>query len=590
MGLRWINEQDLKAIRAQADIVDIMSRYLSLSKKGKNYEALCPFHDDHDPSLSISTDKQIFKCFVCGAGGDVFGFVQKIENISFPEAVAKVAEMIGYPLAMPTSAYKPKADPNQSYYDILQAYISYMQYELKSEAGMLALDYFHRRKLNEDVLYRFEIGYAPDIQASQKYFDAKQYDAKTLKELGLIQNGHALFHDRFVIPIHDANGHPIGFTARKLTNTGDEPKYINSPQTKLYEKGHVIFNYHRAKTFAHKAHRVILVEGAMDVLAFEKADIHESIACLGTACTTEQLELIQRLRVPVTICYDGDSAGQNATYKFGKKALAQNMEIVVVQNHTNKDPDEIFDQGGKAELSAFVSRTISFIDFLFDYLLTKYNLDNYEDRKAYAQEIFEAIEKMANSFEKETYLAQLKQKTGFDFHTMVKQPVQPKRKKQRSMPIHLTQPMSGRDIAERAIVNCILLSKSACQRFRDEIGFFKDPKCQKLSLYIYDVYRTYDRLDMDQLMAQITDEEIRSFLMQIWNDPYRKTAFDQAYFNDSMKKIKLCTLQERIDAINAKIKTVADPIEKAKLSVDKQRLLHEQGRISYGNEKQNESI
>ena len=104
MGLRWINEQDLKAIRAQADIVDIMSRYLSLSKKGKNYEALCPFHDDHDPSLSISTDKQIFKCFVCGAGGDVFGFVQKIENISFPEAVAKVAEMIGYPLAMPTSA------------------------------------------------------------------------------------------------------------------------------------------------------------------------------------------------------------------------------------------------------------------------------------------------------------------------------------------------------------------------------------------------------------------------------------------------------------------------------------------------------
>ena len=163
MGLRWINEQDLKAIRAQADIVDIMSRYLSLSKKGKNYEALCPFHDDHDPSLSISTDKQIFKCFVCGAGGDVFGFVQKIENISFPEAVAKVAEMIGYPLAMPTSAYKPKADPNQSYYDILQAYISYMQYELKSEAGMLALDYLHRRKLNEDVLYRFEIDFLPQV-------------------------------------------------------------------------------------------------------------------------------------------------------------------------------------------------------------------------------------------------------------------------------------------------------------------------------------------------------------------------------------------------------------------------------------------
>lgn len=579
--MSWIREEDLKAIRAQADIVDIMSRYLSLSKKGKNYEALCPFHDDHDPSLSISTDKQIFKCFVCGAGGDVFGFVQKIENISFPEAVAKVAEMIGYPLAMPKDAFVPKVDPLKSYHDIMQAYISYMQYELKSEAGSFAMDYLHKRKINEDILTRFEIGFAPDADASKRYFEAKKYDKRVLKELGLMNGDRVVFHNRFVIPIHDAKGNPIGFTARKLTNAGDDPKYINSPQTKLYEKGQVVFNYHRAKVFAHKAHRAILVEGAMDVLAFEKADIHESIACLGTACTKEQLGLIKALRVPVTICYDGDRAGQDATYKFGKMAVQAQIEVVVVKNTTNKDPDEIFDAGGKEELSNFVLRTISFVDFLFDYLLTKYNLDNYEDRKAYGQELFEAIDRLANSFEKDTYLARLKEKTGFDFQKS--QVPQPKKKeKQRFFPMHISRPMPGRDQAERAMLNCILLSKSACQRFRDEIGFFKDSRIQKLSLYCYDIYRSKDRLDMDTMMARINEEELRSFLMQMWNDPYRIKTFDEMFFEDSMNKMKSCALQEQIDALNAKIKTVADPIAKAKLSIEKQRLLHEQGRISYG--------
>ena len=150
--MSWIKEEDMRAIRQQADIVDIMSNYLTLEKKGKNYRAICPFHDDHDPSLSISTDKQIFKCFVCGTGGNVFTFVQKIEEISFPEAVAKVAQMIGYPLEISTNGFEPKPNVNQPYYDVMNDYIAYTQYELNAATGMACLEYCHRRNINEDII------------------------------------------------------------------------------------------------------------------------------------------------------------------------------------------------------------------------------------------------------------------------------------------------------------------------------------------------------------------------------------------------------------------------------------------------------
>ena len=181
--MSWIREEDMRAIRQQADIVDVMSHYLSLNKKGKNYVAVCPFHDDHDPSLSISTDKQIFKCFVCGTGGDVFGFVQKIENISFPEAVVKVAEMIGYPLHVDLSI-EQKVPEEQPYFDVLESYIRFCAYELQSEEGLVCQEYLQKRQINEDIRNRFQIGYAPASERSLNFFRAKRYSEDYLNRKG----------------------------------------------------------------------------------------------------------------------------------------------------------------------------------------------------------------------------------------------------------------------------------------------------------------------------------------------------------------------------------------------------------------------
>lgn len=570
--MSWIREEDMRAIRQQADIVDVLSHYLSLSKKGKNYMAVCPFHDDHDPSLSISTDKQIFKCFVCGTGGNVFTFVQKIENISFPEAVAKVAEMIGYPLHIEAPVLQP-AKEEQPYYDLMQSYIQFCAYELQSEEGLKCMEYLQRRHIHEDIRKRFEIGYAPFDEQSLNYFRAKHYKAQQLIDTGLAHEGgtgiRATFFNRLMIPIHDDQGHPVGFTARKLSDADGGPKYINTAQTKIYEKGNLIFNYHRAKNFARKNERVILVEGAMDVLAFEKADIHESIACLGTACTKAQILLIRALRVPVIVCYDGDRAGQDATYKFCALALENNLSLQIVRNPTEKDPDEIFEQAGARGLNDLVQKTISVAEFYLDYLSRKYDLENYEDRRKFVEIMEACIRKTCTDFEKNTYYARIKTMTGFDLALNEKPQIQTQKKARCMQPMYVNRPRDGREQAEQGCLNMILLSKEAALRFKEEIGFFKDERCNQLSYYCYDLYRHQNRIDFDELISQIDEEEVRNFLLDLLADPCRISTFDEKYFLDSMDKIRECTYQERIDLINHKIMQTIDPQEKLDLARQK---------------------
>lgn len=588
--MSWISEDDIKAIRQQADIVDVMSRYITLEKKGKDYKAICPFHDDHDPSLSISTDKQIFKCFVCGTGGNVFTFVQKIENISFLEAVCKVAELIHYPLHMDTSQFQPKDDENQPLYDCVQSYIRFLTYELQSENGESVKRYLSQRKINEDIIKRFEIGYAPESSRSVKYLKAKGFNEQILTDTGLIRthnlDTYAVFDNRLMIPIHDENGNPVGFTARRLNEDKDVAKYINTSETKIYHKGHLIFNYHRAKEFAKKNKRCILVEGAMDVIAFEKADIHESIACLGTACTKEQITLLKRLNVPLVVCYDGDRAGKAATYKLGKLAVDYGLNFSIVKNTTGKDPDEIFNELGKDELYLSVHKTVSFVEFLFDYLPNQYDLDNYEDKKKFTSEMQSFIEKTCTDFEKADYYSRIRDLTGFDLsHQSANIPAPKKESRNNAAVVRNIEPLkNGRTLAEHGVLWMILNSKLAADQFKDQIGFFQDPVCEELSLYCYDMYRNMDHIDFDVLMSYIEKEDVRNLLVSLMENPFHVDGYNEDFFNDSLMKIKECTLQAQIDNLNDQIKNVQDPMLKISLASKKQELIIQRNEILHRKE------
>ena len=412
-----LSEDKINEIRSHSDIVEVVSKYIPLSKKGKNHVGVCPFHDDRDPSLTVSQDKQIFKCFACGAGGNVFHFVSRYENISFVESVVEVAKLSNIQI---DDIEVTKNQPNQHlvpYYKLNQSFIEYTNYMLMSSAHTEILQYLHKRGIKDELIKIFEIGYNPSNDALYHYLKAKKFTDEEMIEANLVrltnQGIHDVFTSRITIPIHDKYGNPIAFTARR-TIENDEAKYINTTQTPCYTKGNVIFNYHRALPIAKKCGRVLLVEGAMDTIAFYKASIENVVATLGTACTKEQLKLLKEMHVKIDVCYDGDDAGINATYKFGKMASENGLEFEIIDNKSGLDPDEIIEQYGIDELKSLSNKTISWIDFCFEYLQRRYNLENYSQRVEFAKEMKVEIDRLNEDFLKENYFKKLFELTQFD--------------------------------------------------------------------------------------------------------------------------------------------------------------------------------
>lgn len=579
-----LSEQEINQIRTKADIVDVVGRYIPLTRKGRNYVAQCPFHDDHDPSMSVNADKQIFKCFVCGTGGNVFGFVQKYEKISFIEAVYKVADYAGvhveHSLALPSKTVDPHV---AALYKALQETIEYTHYQLDTLDARHVKEYLYKRNLNDDIIKKFAIGYNPIDDALYRFLHAKKIADEDILGAGLARMSSMgmrdVFTNRIMIPIHDADGHPVGFTARRMKES-DEAKYINTTETDVYKKGELIFNYHRAKPEARKNKKVVLVEGAMDVIAFEKVGLHHAVATLGTAITKTQLQLLKLLQVPIVVCYDGDTAGKNATYKFGKLAMQEHLKFEIVDNRYGLDPDEIIDAYGKEELIALASRTISWIDFLFEYLATRYNLDNYSQKKEFAMEIADAIQHLQDDFEKESYYIRLRELTDFDMQIKDSQQYERKQKKKETYTKRssfLTFPKSGRSHAEYEILSQMLSGISASNYYKEELGFLKDDTCNKLAIYIIDYYRTHTQLEVADLLNTIAEEPVKVLALDISNWELSRDEVDMEVLHEAVEKVKDCFLDDKIQLLNEKIKAMRDPMEKAKLASEKNQIIKQRG-------------
>lgn len=567
-----IAQQDIDAILKQTDIADVISHYLPIEKKGKDYVGVCPFHADHDPSLRISSAKGIYKCFACGAGGNVFTFLQKMDGLTFPEAVRKTAQMIHYPL--PEFDDKPKKDnPHQPLLDALDLYTRYCAYELESQDGIAAKAYLKERQFSKDLIARFSIGYAPDSGMSIGYMQDQGMASKDLVESGIARwqdNGlYAVFQNRIMIPIADPEGKVVGFTARILPGSPEKAKYINTAATPLYDKGKLIFNYHRARHAARKAGRVILTEGAMDVLGLEKAGIQEGIACLGTAITPYQISLLKNLRVPVTVFYDADSAGQNAVWKFGRLAMEQGLPFSVVSSHDQKDPDEIFCSQGKEALLQCVSKTVSFVEFAFTYLQSQYDLSNYEDRKTFALEIRKLIERTLEPFEQAAWFEKLEEQTGFSFAASQQEfnpagPTPKPRYRTNHTQNHLQEriqhpaavkPAPGRKTAERMILWTMLYSRDYAERFSRDLGALSPGPFQTLYLYIRQAYKHTESLQLDLigLYHAIEEPECRDLLVEITEMPDQSEIAEEQYAS-SLYSLRKFMLDEQIASLEKQIK------------------------------------
>ena len=538
-----LEQAEIDRIRSNADIVDVISHYISVQKHGRQYRCICPFHDDHDPSLKINTDRQIYKCFVCGAGGNVFTFVQNYEKVSFVEAVSAVASITNQSLTFDPTAYEKPADPHvESIHKVLQETIRYTSYQLDTADGSAAKDYLEKRGLDKTIRDTFEIGFNPTGNALSRYLSAKGYSQQQMVDANVVNvydgKMRDVFEGRITFPIHDANGKPIGFSARTM-DPSDPSKYVNTNETDVFHKGNIVYNYHRARPYARHDGKMYVCEGVTDVIAFGKAGINNAVCTLGTSCTAAQIALLKRSAARIVFCYDGDHAGQAATFRAGKMAVESGCEISIVVNQTGKDPDEIVTQDGAEGLNNLVSRQISWMEFVLSYLESETNMSSYLDKKEMADKAMAEIERLADPMERQYFTSKLAEMTGLPLKLRDRDPIVVRDKSGAKAVIP-----DGLRNAEDQILSMMLVSNDAVRKFEDEIGYLITREGQMLAMMIIDDVHTKGSCDPASLMDQTEDEALRSRIVSIASEHEWMNDYDASRMDGAMRSIRIRLLDD----------------------------------------------
>ncbi|HBS03302.1 MAG TPA: DNA primase [Firmicutes bacterium] len=412
----------IEDVLKNADIVTVISSYLNVIQKGRSYLAICPFHDDKNPSLNISKEKQIYKCFACGAGGNAISFVANYEHVPFDEAVRKVAEISNYhDPRLQSERTVVEVDPTKEpLYKALADLSSYYQYALTISEGQQARDYLRKRNIPEAQIEKFLLGYAPlDGKATIAYLQAKGHSLKTIEDIGVafaqLEGTSDRNAGRLIFPLEDPSGKIVGFSARKLFSGDEAPKYVNSPETRVFHKGETLYNYSRASSFARHEGYVYLLEGFMDVMALDRCQIPSAVALCGTSLTKEQVELLRKLRCEVRVCLDGDAPGQIGMMKILTLLQKERLPFRLVSNPGDeRDPDDILQESGEGALKEAMSHLVDPSDFALSFYLNTKKLETVEEREKVLRKFLPYCASLPPGIERENYLVKLSKATRFE--------------------------------------------------------------------------------------------------------------------------------------------------------------------------------
>ena len=404
------SDEIIDDVRQSNDIVDVISQYVRLKRSGRNYFGLCPFHNEKSPSFSVSPEKQIFHCFGCGIGGNVFTFLTKIEGINFVEAVQLLAERANIQLpTLENNMDSAKEALKAKVYKVNEFTANYYHENLYKPESKIAQEYVKKRKLSNETLKSFQIGFSGKFDELYRELKKQGFEDREILESGLVnKNERGQFIDRYrnrlMFPICDARGRVIAFGGRVLDDS--KPKYINSPENVVYSKGRHLYGLNVAKKYDIKK-RLLIVEGYMDVISLHQREIHNVVASLGTALTQQQGYLLRNHTEQIILSYDSDEAGQTA--KVRAMEILQNMgcDIRVLQMEGAKDPDEYVIQYGNARFQNLVDKAISVIEFKVKILRQSLNLENTNDKIKFLNEIAKLISKIDNSMEREVYIEKI---------------------------------------------------------------------------------------------------------------------------------------------------------------------------------------
>ncbi len=512
-----------------ADIVKVVESYIPLIKQGKNYKCVCPFHDDTNPSLTVSPEKQFFKCFVCGTGGNAIGFIQKYEHISFQEAMRKLADLVDYhPAGLEKVNTHVKVDARrEELLKCLHDLNLYYQFALNTPEGKEGLDYFEKRNLDVSSRNKYKLGYAPkDGKATIEFLQKKGHSLKTIEDTGvckMISTG--LYRDmnegRVTFPICDIDGNVIGFSARRLQND-DTAKYMNTPETYLFHKTNNLYNIHIAKDAARLKGYIYVCEGFMDVYALGKIGIDAAVAIMGTALTAEHIQILRSLNVEIRLCLDGDLPGQSAMMKIAKNLASSGLNFRIVDNQgSDRDPDEILNEDGKVALEEYLNKLTSQTEFALNYYLRSNPLKTNEEKKTLIKEFLPILLRLTSQIELDSYLRKLSKITGFDVES-----IRDLVKRARMNAFTGTAQENARTImqnfhperealqklvtAERELLYQMSQNKDAVAFYEDKIGGFYDDVYRQIANFMIEYAESHDEMDPSGIMVLVEDSEVQN--------------------------------------------------------------------------------
>ena len=557
-------------IKSKVNIVDVISEYLPIEQKGKNYFAICPFHDDHNPSMSISPEKQIYTCFVCGASGNVFNFVANYEKVSFVSAVKKVAQKAGINLDINVKDdYKPKDTKYDKYYKMFDITNKYYQNNIKSVYGKKAIEYLHNRKIDDDVINEFEIGLSMNDNNVSKLLEKKGYDVNELIDIGLCGKKdnfiYDIFRNRIMFPLYNLDGKPVGFSGR-IYNGEKDSKYVNSKESIIFKKGNLLYNYHRALSHAREKHQIIVVEGFMDVIRLYTIGIKNVVATMGTAITKEHANLLMKLSKNIVLCFDGDKAGEKATISALDALEKIGITPKIIRLEDDLDPDDYIIKKGSDAYLTHLNNPMSSVVFKINIDKSKTNFNDYNEISTYLKNVSKELEKIDDKVVYELTVNKLSKETGVSCDTindMVK-----------SIPKNDVKVITKRTSlkkdkyqkAEEYLVHYMLRNVDAVLIYQNNVSYLNDPILSKIAMQILEFYEINRYINITDFTVFLEDKIDLIEKSLIIDDLSLPDEVNTDILMDYVKTIDEGILKREIEKTKKQIKEEMDVAKKISLT------------------------
>ena len=569
MDRNILTQEIITKVQESVDIVDVISGYLPLSNKGKNFFGVCPFHSDHSPSMSVSREKQIYKCFACGASGNVFNFVMNYENITFIDAVKTLANKAGIPLNIKTANYKDDSKL-QVLYDIFDVTQKYYKNNINTKEGEKAIEFIKNRKFDLSIIKDFDLGLS--LKEDDKLVNLltkKGFNQKDMIRTGLVNKNERgikdMYINRIMFPIHNLQGNLVGYSGR-IFNGEKSNKYFNTKETEIFKKGEILYNYHRAKNAVKEKDQVIIVEGFFATIRLHTIGIDNVVATLGTAFTKNHASILKRMAKEIILCFDGDNAGSDATNSCIKELSKVGIIPKIVRLEDNLDPDDYVLKYGKERLLDKINNPMNIMDYKLNYYKKDKDLSNTQDLSKYINDMLSELKLIDDDIYRELTLKKLSDISKLSVEVLKKKLTLEEVVSEQPRYIKKETKLNKYEQAERNLLYYALNNKNIFKKMVEENLKFNNQEYVDLIMEVSSNYMSEnDNLKISSLLTYYRNKENIITILNNLIDLDLKDDCTKEEINDYINVIKEKTNKKKLNNLKNNIKEASTKDEKMKL-------------------------